>query len=481
MKLKTKFSIFSGLLIILVAFSISALLIFVEEKYLTNETKQKQLSSINNLARVAKDSIIREDDLMILNYINTIRKTEGSISYAMVVNNESKIIAHTDTLLLRTAVEDPIGIKAQTCKDIFVQTYKKGNEEIIDVASPVMVGNKKSGIVRLGFSKTIIDNTLKNTLDTIRKHIIVVTIPVVILGLLGALIFVHTMTKPIKALAQGSKLIAEGKLDTKIKTKGKDELGLLAEQFNIMAEKLNELDELKRDFVSCVTHDLRSPLSAIESYVNDMLEGGAREFERNGIENLNIIRNNAVRLSRLIDNLLDAAKLESGRIELDLKLTNIHSVINDVAKLFASYAEDKKITIKSKLSELIPGIVIDGDKIRQVLANLVSNSIKFTPSGVPPGGGTITIVDELITDTEKNQRFVQISVTDTGLGIPAENLDKIFSKFTKVSNTKGTGLGLFISSNIIELHGGKIWVESPVPGSTKGSKFTFTLPVKSNK
>ena len=362
-----------------------------------------------------------------------------------------------------------------------MQTYKKGNEEIIDVASPVMVGNKKSGVVRVGFSKTIIDNTLKNTLDTIRKHIIVVTIPVVILGLLGALIFVHTMTKPIKALAQGSKLIAEGKLDTKIKTKGKDELGLLAEQFNIMAVKLNELDELKRDFVSCVTHDLRSPLSAIESYVNDMLEGGAKEFERNGIENLNIIRNNAVRLSRLIDNLLDAAKLESGRIELDLKLTNIHSVINDVAKLFALYAEDKKITIKSKLSELIPGIVIDGDKIRQVLANLVSNSIKFTPSGVPPGGGTITIVDELITDTEKNQRFVQISVTDTGLGIPAENLDKIFSKFTKASNTKGTGLGLFISSNIIELHGGKIWVESPVPGSTKGSKFTFTLPVKSNK
>jgi two-component system phosphate regulon sensor histidine kinase PhoR len=312
------------------------------------------------------------------------------------------------------------------------------------------------------------------------------------------------MTRPIKVLVKGADLIGRGKLDTKIKVDRKDELSLLASEFNQMAERLKKLDQMKKDFLSGVTHDLRSPLAAIESYVNEMLEGGVEQFAKTGIEDLITIKNNTVRLSHFINDLLDTAKIEAGKIEIEPRLIHLSSLVTEVAADFMPKAEEEKVDLRVELPIDLPKVFVDGDRIRQVLTNLISNGIKFTPPG-----GTVTVSAEKMI---KNPEFVLVKVSDTGMGIPPEDLDKIFDKFhqvrdvfeyihrkdqppedldkvldkfqqlkevrEKVKRRKGTGFGLFIVKSIVELHGGEIWVRSKLG---EGTTFGFTLPVKSGK
>jgi len=271
-----------------------------------------------------------------------------------------------------------------------------------------------------------------------------------------------------------------------------------------MAERLKKLDQMKKDFLSGVTHDLRSPLAAIESYVNEMLEGGVEEFAKTGIEDLTTIKNNTIRLSHFINELLDAAKIEAGGMEIEPQLIDLSSLVTEVVAIFMPKADKEKIDLKIELPIGLPKVFADGGRIGQVLTNLISNGIKFTPPG-----GTVRINAEKM---RENPEFVLVKVSDTGVGIPPEDLDSIFDKFhqgkdvfeyiyendrlpedmdkaldkfhyirevrEKVKKGKGTGFGLFIVKSIVELHGGKIWAESKLG---EGATFIFTLPVKSGK
>jgi len=286
--------------------------------------------------------------------------------------------------------------------------------------------------------------------------------------------------------------------------KRRDELGWLAGEFNQMAERLSKIDQMKKDFLSGVTHDLRSPLAAIESYVNEMLEGGIEQFAKTGIQDLTTIKNNAIHLSHFINELLDSARIEAGKMEIEPELIDLPSLVTEVVAIFMPKAEKEKIDLRIELPINLPKVFVDGDRIRQVLTNLISNGIKFTPSG-----GTVSVTAE---EMMENPEFVLVKVSDTGVGIPPEDIDRIFDKFhqgkdvfeyiyrsgrapeemdkvlekfrqvkqvrEKVIGTKGTGFGLFIVKNIVELHGGKIWVRSKLG---EGSTFGFTLPVESGK
>jgi len=208
-----------------------------------------------------------------------------------------------------------------------------------------------------------------------------------------------------------------------------------------------------------------------------MLEGGLEEFAKTGVQDLTIIKNNAIRLSHFINDLLDTARIERGQMEIEPGLVDVSSLITEVVAIFMPNAEKEKIDFRMELPSDLPKVSADGDRIRQVLTNLISNGIKFTPSG-----GTVSISAEKMIESPE---FIQVRVRDTGVGIPADDLDRIFDKFhrvkefrEKVKRGKGTGLGLFIVKNIVELHGGKVWAESKLG---EGSTFFFTLPVKSGK
>ena len=481
MKLKAKFSLFAGLLVTMVLVATSILFLTFEKKHLIKETRGNQIALVKGLVRVSREALLRNDDLFLINYIKTIREENKTVTYALFVDDENRILAHSNSQFLRRVVKDSVSTKAQLSEDLLIQAYRavseEAEQEIIDIALPVFLGKERKGTARIGFSQTVLERVISGTLRETGRRIVVVALGVLIFGLLGAFVLAGTMTRPIKLLVKGAKLIGQGRLDTKIEVKRKDELGWLSHKFNQMAKALKELEEMKNDFVSSVTHELRSPLAAIESYVNEMLEGGVEEFAKTGIDDLTIIKNNAIRLSYFINDLLDTAKIEAGRIEIEPQLLDLSSLVTDVVTIFMPAAEKEKIELRIDLPIDLPKVFADGDKIRQVLTNLISNGIKFSSSG----GKVVISAEKMIKDPE----FILVKVSDTGRGIPPEDLDKIFDKFRqvkgareKVKGPKGTGLGLFIVKSIVELHGGKIRARSKLG---EGTTFAFTLPVKTGK
>lgn len=235
-------------------------------------------------------------------------------------------------------------------------------------------------------------------------------------------------------------------------------------------QRLKELDKMKSDFVSNVSHELRTPLTAIKGSVDNMLDGLTGSINEKQLRYLTRVKSNVDRLSRLINDTLDLSKIESGKTELKPAQLALDTLAREIVENLRPLANEKAIRIEV----LSPGPSVkawaDRDKVTQVFMNLIGNALKFTP---PQGRVTVAV-------RQNGDQWVQVSVSDTGPGIPLEEAAKIFDKFYQIAHvakqkTKGTGLGLSISKALIEMHGGKIWLESE---AGKGSAFFFTLPAE---
>ena len=231
--------------------------------------------------------------------------------------------------------------------------------------------------------------------------------------------------------------------------------------------KKKEIDRMKSELISNVSHELRTPMSIVKEGVSLVLDGVLGEVKGDQKDILSRVKNNIDRLARLINDILDISKIEAGRMVLKKSLVDISSLAKEILISFKNQAEEKNIKLITHLNAESPDISIDSDRISQVLTNLISNSIKFTPEN-----GQITL------GVEDRKDKVEISVEDTGIGIAEENIPDLFERFSQIDRVdgpgeKGTGLGLAISKEIVEMHKGKIWVDSELG---KGSKFTFSLP-----
>jgi PAS domain S-box-containing protein len=234
--------------------------------------------------------------------------------------------------------------------------------------------------------------------------------------------------------------------------------------------RLKELDKMKSDFVSNVSHELRTPLTSIKGSVDNMLDGLTGQLNQKQVRYLARIKSNSDRLTRLINDLLDLSRIEAGRIEVRPATLPMAALVGEVAEYLKHLAAEKLINIEVMAPDPSMTVWADRDKVTQVLLNLVGNAIKFSPEE-----RTVTVA------IEKNRsEWVEISVADTGPGILPDEMNKIFAKFYQIANTdkhrpKGSGLGLTISKALIEMQGGKLWVESEIG---KGTKFSFTLPAE---
>src|SRR5215831_19005892 len=240
-------------------------------------------------------------------------------------------------------------------------------------------------------------------------------------------------------------------------------------QLETANERLKELDRLKSDFVSSVSHELRTPLTAIKGAVDLLLREVPGPLNENQTHHLSRVRSNTQHLAGLINDLLDLSKIEEGKIELDAGRVSLGGLLHEVIETVNLMAAEKPVLLEVDVRE--PSVLVwaDRDKVKQVLMNLIGNAIKFTP---PQGKVTVST-------SKDDAEWAQVSVNDSGPGISAEECQKIFQKFYQVCEggglkPKGTGLGLAISKSLVELHGGKIWVESE---EGRGSTFSFTLSV----
>jgi len=228
--------------------------------------------------------------------------------------------------------------------------------------------------------------------------------------------------------------------------------------------KLKQLDRIKSDFVANVAHEFRTPLTIIKGNVDMVIKEGLGKVTPNQKEMLDGAVKVSNRLARLVNDLLDISKIESGKMKLKKKSMNINKIIDQNLRAFDKIAKDKKLTLRRELAKDMPDINGDADKITQAFINLLNNAVKYSP-----GGGEISV------KTINLEKEIMVEVADTGEGIAPENIDKIFDKFTRVTVEKkeGTGLGLPIARDIIALHNGRMWAKSELG---KGSQFYFTLP-----
>jgi PAS domain S-box-containing protein len=235
-------------------------------------------------------------------------------------------------------------------------------------------------------------------------------------------------------------------------------------------QRLKELDQMKSAFVSNVSHELRTPLTAIKASADNMLDRLLGDLNEKQVGYLTRIKSNTDRLARLISDLLDLSTIEAGKINLRLMNLPLVALVREAVESLRPVATEKLIHLKIVSADPKAIAWADRDKVIQVLMNLIGNALKFTP---PRGKVTVAV-------TKNAAAWMQISVTDSGPGIPVEEVSNVFGRFYQIDRagkqkTQGTGLGLAISKALVEMHGGKIWVESEVG---KGSTFYFTLPAE---
>lgn len=240
------------------------------------------------------------------------------------------------------------------------------------------------------------------------------------------------------------------------------------EQASVEIAKLEEEKSRFLRFLGIAAHDLKAPLTAIQGFLWIMLGGYSGEITEKQRNMLDRSTFRIKELLNLISDLLDIPRIETGQIVEEMKQISLGKVIKDSIRDMREVASQKKLKLEAGLPPALPRIYGSAPRLQQVITNLVSNAINYTPEGA------VTI------RVSEGKKEIKVEVMDTGIGIPADDLPRLFEDFFRAGNveTKGTGLGLSISRRIVEAHGGKIWVESPCLETGKGSRFTFTLPKK---
>lgn len=304
-------------------------------------------------------------------------------------------------------------------------------------------------------------------INTLRNQFLVFSFLVLILTLVLSVFLANKIVKPIKILEAGTEKVAEGKFDEPVQIRTKDEIEDLGAAFNNMMRGLKRLQELKDEFVFVAAHELRTPVTAIRGYISlalDSKEKIAEEVRKF----LGEVKKASDRLNQLVNDLLQIARSEAGRLEIRVAPIDITEPINSVLSELKPLADEKSIKITYEPGKTVPKILADPQRLKEVMVNLIGNAIKYSPSGRDVAVSHDIEGSELITH-----------VADTGFGISKEAQKRLFEKFYRVqtdktANITGTGLGLFIVKQIIEKMNGKIWVESE---EGKGSVFSFSLPI----
>ena len=256
-----------------------------------------------------------------------------------------------------------------------------------------------------------------------------------------------------------------GDYSTRIHTTTRDEVGQLAAAFNRMSQELDNLEASRRDLVANVSHELKTPITAIRAHLENLLDG----VEEPEPEILQVMLAQSERLGRLVEQLLDLSKLESGEVPLRREEMTLAPLVAQVMSEIEVARADRDVALSSDLPENLPAIEADPERVHQVIFNLVDNAVRFTPEG-----GEVRI------EAHRHDGSVEVSVADTGVGIPPEALPRLFERFYRVDSSRargedgGTGIGLAIARSVVEAHGGTIRAESE-PGH--GSVFTFDLPL----
>lgn len=279
----------------------------------------------------------------------------------------------------------------------------------------------------------------------------------------SGLYFINSIVKPIRQVSALAKKIAQGDFETNINIKSNNEIGELCDSINFMAAELKSADTMKNDFISSVSHELRTPLTAIRGWgeTAKMSIGTDEEIVAKGLD---VVLRESERLSSLVEELLDFSRMQTGRLSLNMRVFTLSDVLCEVVDIYLELANQQKITLNFPVPKIDAVIFGDRDRIKQVFINVIDNAVKYTESG-----------GQVLVEQYEEDGVVRISVKDTGVGIPEQDIDRVKEKFFKSNKTvRGSGIGLAVADEIIKQHKGLLFVEST---EGIGTTVTIALPI----
>ncbi|MBQ3834920.1 MAG: sensor histidine kinase [Elusimicrobia bacterium] len=480
LSLRFKVTLAVSLLLAIVIFTIAYSVAVTQKNFLIRQISDTRERTLRSFSSMCNEAVKYGKEEQVESAVNLLISTyKPSVVYSGYINADGGIIYSSRYNDVNIDSEFKRRIK-NFSKERSESYVSYGGEQIYEMGTPFFInGGQYAGTFIIGFSQTAMNKHVATIVEDmimeIRKvSLIVMTSFIVLAFFLGYFMFV----KPLNLLIKASEQITEGNFNVEISVKRHDEIGKLAQTFNNMVKRIENLDSMKDSFVSSVSHELRSPLSAIDGYC-DLLIGCVESNYENSKEQLEkglqIMKQATVRLTNFINNILDLAKMKANKLEIKIAPAEIEPIIQEIVALYQPMVLQQEKTIGYEISGEIPELEIDSERIKQVITNLVSNAVKFTKKG-----GSIKI-KVLPSSPGYGTDYIEVWVQDDGTGIPKQQVDLIFEKFYQVQESefkrpKGTGLGLTIVFEMIKIHKGYIWAESDLG---KGTTFKFALPKKS--
>ncbi|MCA9945569.1 MAG: HAMP domain-containing protein [Anaerolineales bacterium] len=332
----------------------------------------------------------------------------------------------------------------------------------------------------MGGSTGMMTDLTENFTQALNEVLLVAASLAFMAAILVSTFVTRRIVKPVQEMKDASQRIANGRYQERVQVNGEDELAELGRSFNRMAHELAQTDERRRQLIGDVAHELRTPLSSIKS-VMEGLQDGVLVAKPETFAN---VEQEVNRLQRLVHDLEELSKAEAGQIQLEKAWIKLQTLVETaVARLQPQFA-DKQVSLSTEFPPDLPEVLVDSARMTQVLLNLLGNALQYTPSG-----GQVLVQCSVFGDqlsvASKHQlpntdHGLQISVTDTGIGLTGEQLPHIFERFYRVDKSRsraggGSGIGLTISKHLVEAHNGRLGATSP--GLNQGSTFTIVLPV----
>lgn len=321
-------------------------------------------------------------------------------------------------------------------------------------ARPVVVGEQTIGVVEVSRSTVVIDSFL----TMLRQILLIIILAAAVISLLVSILLARQLSRPILDMERATRRIAAGDLEFCLDEYPPNEIGRLAESINHMTRQLKNSEAARRQFISEISHDLRTPLTAMKGLLVNLIDDSQPSEQ----SSLGIAESETDRLIRLVSQLQDFSRWKGGRLELDRRLVNVGAIAQTAITLVEGQAGHRHIALNTEISRQLPSVSADPDRLQRVILNLLDNAIKFTP-----GGGQVTLA------VAQREGEIEVSLQDTGRGMNNQERERAFEPYYR-GEGGGAGLGLTIARAIVEAHGGRMGIESSLG---EGSRVWFTLPV----
>ncbi len=472
LSLKVKIFLSVGLFYLAAVGTLTYLTIRSQRNLLLEQMAERAKAGIS-LMELSVTGALYKLDIFRLETIAREAKALPDVDYAYIFDNNGRIVGdyHEDQNQLFLTFTDELGKRILKSNEILVNIGDK--KDILDISKPVNLGHQRLGGIRLGFDL----NPILEEIRTVTFKAVGIATAIFLLGLGFIFIITARMTKPLEKLTVAAKRIEEGDLQYRVAIDRDDEIGSLAKAFDQMAERLMQREkELKESqntlrradrlsslglLTAGLAHEIRNPLVAIRTFTQLLPERYEDAEFREGFQGLAL--KEVDRICGLINDLLSFARPSRPNVAEE----NMNDIVDGIARILETEAKEKSVEITRDFTPTLPKIWVDKEQLKQVFMNLILNAIQAMKEG-----GSIFISTRITSRNEHSDQFVQVEIRDTGIGISPESLEHIFDPFF-TNKDEGSGLGLSISHQIVQEHGGHVTVESKVG---VGTTFFINLP-----